>query len=107
MAVESENILQETFSHEIKCRNKINKRYTSRHILYELNKKPKIHQTWRRNQEQQVNLMVSFLVHSVKGNVSFYPEDDVLQDIQPQAEQYEGQQDGRRVREYFARNFFS
>jgi hypothetical protein len=34
-------------------------------------------------------------------------EDDVLQDIQPQAEQYEGQQDGRRVREYFARNFFS
>jgi hypothetical protein len=34
-------------------------------------------------------------------------EDDVLQDIQPQAEQYEGQQDGRRIREYFARNFFS
>ena len=34
-------------------------------------------------------------------------EDDVLQDIQPQAEQYEGQQDGRRFREYFARNFFS
>ena len=33
-------------------------------------------------------------------------EDDVLQDIQPQAEQYEGQQDGRRIREYFARNFF-
>jgi len=33
--------------------------------------------------------------------------DDVLQDIQPQAEQYEGQQDGRRIREYFARNFFS
>jgi len=34
-------------------------------------------------------------------------EEDVLQDIQPQAEQYEGQQDGRRIRDYFARNFFS
>jgi hypothetical protein len=34
-------------------------------------------------------------------------EDYVLQDIQPQAEQYEGQQNGRRIREYFARNFFS
>ena len=33
--------------------------------------------------------------------------EDVLQDIQPQAEQYEGQQDGRRIRDYFARNFFS
>ena len=34
-------------------------------------------------------------------------EDCVLQDIQPQAEQYEGQQNGRRIREYFARNLFS
>jgi hypothetical protein len=34
-------------------------------------------------------------------------EDYALQDIQPQAEQYEGQQNGRRIREYFARNFFS
>jgi hypothetical protein len=34
-------------------------------------------------------------------------EDDVLQDIQPQAEQYEGQQDDSAIREYFARNLFS
>jgi len=34
-------------------------------------------------------------------------EEVILQDIQPQVDQYEGLQDGRRIREYFAKNFFS
>ena len=56
-------------------------------------------------------IVASALLHNIailrKEPIVEEAEDDVLQDIQPQAEQYEGQQDGRRIREYFARNFFS
>ena len=56
-------------------------------------------------------IVASVVLHNIailrKEPIVEEAEDDVLQDIQPQAEQYEGQQDGRRIREYFARNFFS
>jgi hypothetical protein len=56
-------------------------------------------------------IVASVVLHNIailrKEPIVEEAEDDVLQDIQPKAEQYEGQQDDSAIREYFARNLFS